>query len=49
MNGLERTLALLKPEERERGGTAPAGYLDLVGEDAPESTGAIQDLSLIHI
>jgi ubiquinone/menaquinone biosynthesis C-methylase UbiE len=49
LNGLERTLALLKPEERERGVTAPAGYLDLVGEDEPESTGAIQDLMLTGV
>ena len=49
MNGLERTLALLKPEQRERGVTAPAGYLDLLGEDEPESTGAIQDLMLTGV
>ena len=46
----ERTLGLLTEEARARAFTADGGYLDVLGEaDAPESTGATQDLSLIHI
>ena len=49
MNGLERALALLRPEDRERGVIATGGYLDLLGEEEPESTGAIQDLMLTGV
>jgi len=49
LNGPERVLALLNPEERERGTIAPGGYLDLLGEEEPESTGAIQDLMLTGV
>ena len=47
--GLERALALLKPEVREAGVTAPGGYLDLLGAAGPESTGPVQDLMLTGI
>jgi SAM-dependent methyltransferase len=45
---LERTKALLSPEVMEQagGGATAAGYLDLLGGDAPESTGTTQDLML---
>jgi SAM-dependent methyltransferase len=43
---LERALALLAPDARERGRPAPAGYLDLLGPAGPSSTGLIQDLML---
>jgi SAM-dependent methyltransferase len=42
---LERALPLLAPEVRERGRLVD-GYLDLIGEAAPESTGTIQDFML---
>jgi SAM-dependent methyltransferase len=41
---LERARPLLAPGARERGTPAPGGYLDLIGPDEPESTGAAQDL-----
>ena len=41
---LERALPLLLPEARERGELAGEGYLDLIGREAPESTGLMQDL-----
>jgi SAM-dependent methyltransferase len=41
---LDRALALLSSEARRDGRLAPSGYLDLLGRDAPESTGAAQDL-----
>ena len=47
--GLERALALVKPEAREAGVTAPGGYLDLLGAAGPESTGPLQDLMLTGI
>ncbi len=43
---LERALALLEPEAREPERVAPGGYLDLLGADGPQSTGAVQDLML---
>jgi SAM-dependent methyltransferase len=45
---LERAETLLSPEVLERAGTdaAAAGYLDLLGGGAPESTGTTQDLML---
>jgi SAM-dependent methyltransferase len=43
---LERALPLLHPDVREDARAAPAGYLDLLGPSAPESTGLIQDLML---
>jgi len=49
LSGLERTLALLKPEARERGVLAPGGYLDLLGAEGPDSTGAVQDLMLTGV
>jgi SAM-dependent methyltransferase len=46
----ERTLGLLTVEARARAFTADGGYLDVLGEaDAPESTGATQDLMLTRI
>lgn len=47
--GLERALALLTPEAREAGVTAPGGYLDLLGAAGPESTGPVQDLMLTGV
>ena len=41
---LDRALALLSPEARRDGRLAAAGYLDLIGDSAPESTGPAQDL-----
>ena len=41
---LDRALALLSPEARRHGRLAAGGYLDLIGDRAPESTGAAQDL-----
>ena len=41
---LDRALALLTPEARRHGRLAAGGYLDLIGDRAPESTGAAQDL-----
>jgi SAM-dependent methyltransferase len=43
---LERALPLLAPEARERAVPSAAGFLDLVGGVAPDSTGLIQDLML---
>jgi SAM-dependent methyltransferase len=46
-DAIERALPLLRTDQRERGRTAPAGYLELLGpSDEPESTGAIQNLML---
>ena len=41
---LDRALALLSPEGRRDGLLAAAGFLDLIGDSAPESTGPAQDL-----
>ena len=43
---LERALALLEPEARAPERVAPGGYLDLLGANGPQSTGAVQDLML---
>ena len=43
---VERALPLLEPAARERGRRTPAGYLDLLGQTRPESTGVIQDFML---
>lgn len=42
----ERALALLRPAMRERAGSSGEGYIDLLGEEDPESTGATQNLML---
>jgi SAM-dependent methyltransferase len=41
---LDRALPLLAPAARRDGRLAPGGYLDLIAERAPESTGLAQDL-----
>ena len=41
--------ALLTPEAGDAAVTAPGGYLDLLGADGPESTGAVQDLMLTGV
>ena len=41
---LDRALPLLAPEARRDGRLAAGGYLDLIGAQAPESTGVAQDL-----
>ena len=41
---LDRALPLLAPWAREEGQLRPEGYLDLIGDQAPESTGVAQDL-----
>ena len=46
---LDRALPLLAPWAREEGRLRPEGYLDLVGESAPESTGMAQDLMVGRI
>jgi SAM-dependent methyltransferase len=47
---LERTTALLAPGARERAAPRPGdGYLDLIGNDEPRSTGAAQNLMLTGI
>ncbi|HEX8645410.1 MAG TPA: methyltransferase domain-containing protein [Thermoleophilaceae bacterium] len=46
---LDRALPLLAPWAREEGRLRPEGYLDLVGEAAPESTGMTQDLMVSRI
>ena len=49
---LERSLALLADDVRARVDVprdAPAGYLDLIGDDAPASTGVTQDLMLSSV
>jgi ubiquinone/menaquinone biosynthesis C-methylase UbiE len=46
---LERAVPLLLPAARERGRPAPAGYLDLLGSEAPESTGPAQSLMLTSL
>jgi ubiquinone/menaquinone biosynthesis C-methylase UbiE len=46
---LDRALPLLAPWAREEGQVRPEGYLDLVGESAPESTGMTQDLMVSRI
>jgi len=45
LSALGRALPLLDPGAREAGDDS-AGYLDLLGPEQPESTGAIQDLML---
>jgi SAM-dependent methyltransferase len=42
---LDRTRALLRPQHRDAP-VAPGGYLDLLGEQSPPSTGRAQDLML---
>jgi ubiquinone/menaquinone biosynthesis C-methylase UbiE len=42
----EQALALLEPAARERAEETVEGYLDLLGDEAPASTGATQDLML---
>jgi SAM-dependent methyltransferase len=49
MDGLERALALVQPEARESGRVEPAGYLDLIRDDARPSTGPAQDLMLTRL
>jgi len=46
---LDRALPLLAPWAREEGRLRPEGYLDLVGEAAPESTGMTQDLMVSRV
>ena len=46
---LDRALPLLAPWAREEGMLRPEGYLDLIGEAAPESTGMTQDLMVTRI
>ena len=46
---LDRALPLLAPWARERGHLRPEGYLDLVGDAPPESTGMAQDLMVSRI
>jgi ubiquinone/menaquinone biosynthesis C-methylase UbiE len=46
---LERALPLLDPAARAAGRTAEGGYLDLLGGDAPESTGRAQNLMLTGV
>jgi SAM-dependent methyltransferase len=43
---VERALPLLQPEARKHGGLVGDGYLDLLGPQAPESTGWMQDFML---
>jgi SAM-dependent methyltransferase len=45
----ERTLELLTEEARAAAVPAAGGYLDLLGDDAPQSTGATQDLMLTRL
>jgi ubiquinone/menaquinone biosynthesis C-methylase UbiE len=42
----EQALALLEPAQRERAQETAEGYIDLLGDEGPESTGATQDLML---
>ncbi len=42
-------VALLKPGAGDAGVIAPGGYLDLLGTEGPDSTGAVQDLMLTGI
>ncbi|HEX8743302.1 MAG TPA: methyltransferase domain-containing protein [Thermoleophilaceae bacterium] len=46
---LDRALPLLAPWAREEGRLRPEGYLDLIGEEAPESTGITQDLMVSRV
>jgi ubiquinone/menaquinone biosynthesis C-methylase UbiE len=46
---LDRALPLLAAPAREEGHLRPEGYLDLVGEAAPESTGMTQDLMVSRV
>lgn len=46
---LERALPLLDPAARAAGRTAEGGYLDLLGGEAPKSTGRAQNLMLTGI
>jgi ubiquinone/menaquinone biosynthesis C-methylase UbiE len=43
---LERALPLLTEEARNRAQPSPAGYLDLLGPSAPDSTGIAQNMML---
>jgi SAM-dependent methyltransferase len=47
--GLDRALPLLQPWAREEGRLVPEGYLDLIGDSAPESTGMTQDLMVSRV
>jgi SAM-dependent methyltransferase len=47
--GLDRALPLLAPEARAEARLTDVGYLDLLGESAPESTGWTQDLMVGRI
>ena len=46
---LDRSLPLIAPWAREEGRLRPEGYLDLVGEGGPESTGMTQDLMVSRV
>jgi SAM-dependent methyltransferase len=46
---LDRALGLLSPDSRSTGRLSPAGYLDLLADEAPESTGLTQDLMVGRI
>jgi ubiquinone/menaquinone biosynthesis C-methylase UbiE len=46
---LDRALPLLAPWAREEGHIRPEGYLDLIGEAPPESTGMTQDLMVSRL
>jgi SAM-dependent methyltransferase len=46
---LRRALELLRPPDERAVSRAPGGYLDLLGDQAPRSTGAVQDLMLTSL
>jgi SAM-dependent methyltransferase len=46
---LERALPLLRPEVRDAGRLSAAGHLDLLGPEAPRSTGPMQDLMVSRL
>ncbi|MBA3358553.1 MAG: methyltransferase domain-containing protein [Thermoleophilaceae bacterium] len=46
VSALDRAGALLAPTVRDQGQIHPAGYLELIGAEGPESTGTVQDLML---
>ena len=46
---LDRALPLLQPWAREQGRLRQEGYLDLVGESPPDSTGMTQDLMVTRV
>ena len=49
MDGIERALALLDPAARDGAGPNADGYLDLLGDSEPPSTGPAQDLMLTRL